>query len=31
MKPDPAIDEIRTVRREISAEHRHDTHRFIEH
>jgi hypothetical protein len=31
MKPDPAIEEIRAVRREISAEHGHDTHRLIEH
>ncbi len=31
MKPDPAIEEIRAVRREISAEHGHDTHRLVEH
>ncbi len=31
MRPDPAIEEIRAVRRQISAEHGHDTHRLVEH
>ncbi len=31
MKPDPAIDEIREVRREISAEFGHDPRRLMAH
>ncbi len=31
MRSDPAIEEIRAIRREISAEHGHDTHRLVEH
>ena len=31
MKPDPAIDEIRAVRREISAEFGHDPRRLMAH
>lgn len=31
MKPDPAIEDIRAVRREISREHGHDPHALGEH
>lgn len=31
MQPDPAIDEIRAIRREISAEFGHDPRRFMQH
>ena len=31
MRPDPVIDEIRKIRREISAEHDHDPRKLVQH